>query len=128
MALASIPLVLDAAAQVWTNMPAALTEFRALTIYRMKADLTNASSVRLVARQEVAGSANAQLRVQYALTEAGTWTDLCSVAVGLLTGVKAGAWSALPAAAKADVFLRLVGISGDGVADPSFGAIYLQAR
>jgi hypothetical protein len=34
----------------------------------------------------------------------------------------------LVAAAKADVFLRIVGRSGDGSADPAFGQISIQVK
>ena len=109
------------------NMPAALTEYKGLTIFRTKVDFTNAASSRLVVRQGVAGATNAKLKVQYA-TDESTWVDLCLVAVGAGVGTKAGSWTAVPSGAKGDVFLRLVGIDGDGTADPEFGLIVLQVK
>lgn len=40
----------------------------------------------------------------------------------------ASTWQGLTAAAMADVHLRVVGIDGDGVADPAFSVIEAQVR
>ena len=122
-----LTLFTDAAAKVWTNMPATLTEFIALAIHRSKLDLTGATQARLVVRQTVAGATNAKLKVQYS-TDESTWVDICLVAVGTGVATKAGAWTDIPAGAKADVFIRLTGIDGDGAADPAFGLIVLQVK
>ena len=112
----------------WTNMPAAETEFRGIAHIRTKVDLTNASQSRVTVRIGNAPIANAKIKVQYS-TDESTWVDLCSVtmpATAFTTNI--GAWTDAPAGAKADVFLRIVGIDGDGVVDPSFGLITLQVK
>jgi hypothetical protein len=69
------------------------------------------------------------LNYKYSTNEAA-WTDLCSVTLG--TGTNAtvkGDWTNIPAAVQnSDVVIRLVGVNGDGVADPTFGLITLQIR
>ncbi len=120
--------------QVWTDMPAALTEIRGVDAFRTATDLTKAKEVRLVGRIKVAGSASAELRVQYATTfgESPTWNYLDgATGPGInisSTGVVKGSWVAIAAGAKADVQLRLVGINGDGAVDPSIGNVWLQVR
>jgi hypothetical protein len=117
----------------WTDMPAALTDFLGITntTVRHKLDLTAATQVRLVARMATAGSVNAELRMQYS-TDESTWLYMDGSTGPLVNvgaaGTRAGSWVNLVAGAKADVFLRLQGINGDGVADPQFGDVTLQVK
>lgn len=123
-----ITLWQDAALTVWTNMPAALTEFRAILNTRTKLDLTSATNSRVTVRVGVAPVANAKIKVQYS-TDQTTWIDLCSVTMPATADTtNVGVWTAVPAGAKADVFIRLVGIDGNGTADPTFGLITLQVK
>ena len=78
-----------------------------------------------------AGAGSAALRVQYS-SDQSAWNYLDggtgpSVTIST-TGLKVSTWVALVAGAKADVFLRVVGINGDGSADPSFGNVILQVK
>jgi polyphosphate kinase 2 (PPK2 family) len=109
-------------------MPAALTEFRGVLNTRTRLDLTTATQSRVIARVGAAPAANAKIKIQYS-TDDSTWYDLCSVtmpATANLTNV--GPWTNVPADAKADVFLRVVGIDGNGTADPTFGLITLGVK
>ena len=118
----------DAALTVWTNMPAALTEFRAVLNTRIKLDLTTATYSRITVRVGVAPVVNAKIKVQYSLEES-EWVDLCSMTLPATANkTNIGEWTVMPVGAKADVFLRLVGIDGNGTADPSFGLITLQVK
>jgi hypothetical protein len=114
---------------IWTNMPAALTEFagNATGIYRRRADLAGSSEARMTCWQTVAGATSAALRAQTS-PDGTTWTDLCSVTVGTGTGAKTGTWTAIPAGQRIDAFVRLAGISGDGVADPAWTWAVLETR
>ena len=126
---AIIPFLHDSLVTEWTNQPAALTELFGTTINRTKINLTAVTSVTFVVNVQVAGVAGAALRVQYSTDEA-IWNYLDgaagpSVAIDV-TGVEVATVS-LVAGAKADVFLRVVGINGDAAADPAFGSIALIA-
>ena len=124
-----ITLWMDVAFAAWTNMPAAETEFRAVLNTRNKVDLTLASQARIVVCQGAAlPAAGAKLKVQWS-TNYSTWYDLCEVTLisGTASQVAVGAWTAVGTAA-GDKYIRLVGISGDGVADPNFGLITLQVK
>ena len=128
----AIPLLLPGAAAAWAAMPAALTEFGGLDIHRAAADLTGATQARLVVNVSTAGAATpAKLRVEYS-TDLAAWVYLDGIsgpsADISTTGLKVSAWAALAAAAVADVYLRLVGIDGDGAASPAFGSVMLQVR
>jgi hypothetical protein len=128
----AVPLLAPGAAVIWSLMPAALTEFGGLAIHRQRADLTGAGQARLVANVSTGGAATpAKLRVQYS-TDLAAWAyldDASGPSVGInATGLIVSAWVTLAAAAAADVYLRLVGIDGDGIASPAFGAIVSQVR
>ncbi len=131
----SIPLHSVGSNQVWTDMPAAKTEVRGVDAFRVRADLTKALQVRLVAFVKVAGSTNAELRVEYSTDSTLTFGSPAYLDGGTgpsvniaTTGLRVSSWVTLAAGAQADVNLRLVGINGDGVADPSLGNAFLQVR
>lgn len=44
------------------------------------------------------------------------------------TGLKVSAWVNVTGAAKADMFIRAVGITGDSTADPAFANVLLQVK
>lgn len=127
----------NGASAQWTNMPAALTEIFTPTDVpvpssRVLYDLTDATQVRFQVSATVAGSASAEIRIQYS-TDQSTWNYLDSGNTGLgqnisTTGLKTSSWSNIAAGAKGDVYLRIVGINGNATADPLFGLIQLQAR
>jgi hypothetical protein len=125
-------LAFNAATVVWTNQPAALTELFGLNDRRRKYDLTQFTEARLVVNVEVAGFAGSSLYAEFSTTDGGTYAALDN-ATGpnaLLTtaGTIVSAAVSLTAAAKADVFLRISGINGDGTADPEIGLVTLQVR
>jgi hypothetical protein len=115
----------------WTNQPAGLTELFGTTAGRLKVDITASTQVRLLSNVETAGAATAAIRVQYS-TDQASWNYLdggSGPSVGInTTGLKVSGWVSLAAGAKADVFLRVVGINGDATADPGFSSIILQVK
>ncbi len=130
----SVPLQSPNGILAYTNMPAALSEWRAINLSRVKADLSGSAECRLTAAVHVVGSANAEVRVQYATDgdAQGTWAfldgaDGPKVNISVLNG-RASAWVPLAAGAKADVWLRFVSINGDGAADPVVGNAILHLR
>lgn len=124
---------LDYTTFVWTNMPSALTEISesGMMLSRTKIDLTNATQVRLTVAVLARGSNQAKIRLQYS-TDQSTWDYLDgssepSVAIRS-TGLQVSNWVDLEDDAKADVFLRIVGINGNGRRDPVFGLMNAQFR
>jgi len=112
----------------WNNQPAATTELYGFTRNRAKFTLSNASDARFFVNVAIAGAGSSTLRVQYSLDQT-TWTDLPGTSVATnTTGLNVSTFTTVPAAAKADVFLRVVGQNGDGSADPSYGTMALEAR
>ncbi len=115
----------------WRNMPAALTEIFNATIHRTMVDLSNATQARLTVGVGRAGFATAELRGQYS-TDGATWfyldgTSGPSVPINAV-GLQVSSWVNLDAGAQADVYIRIVGINGNGAADPRFGLITIQFR
>lgn len=129
----NIPIRVAYSTQAWTSMPAALTEFNSNTQGRIKADLSNATQARLVVHMmSTQGVGGSELRIQYS-TDESVWNYLdgatgpaVSISTPSVTAVSA--WGTIVAAARADVFLRVIGINGDGAASPTFGNIVIQTR
>ncbi len=114
-------------------VPLALTELNALTVYRAKHDLTNATQARMVAAFPTPSSAavSPTYAAQFSTDNGATWNYLDSVsgpAITYLQGVRASAWITLTALAKADVLLRVVGSGGDGSTIVPIGGVYVQAK
>jgi hypothetical protein len=128
-----VSLVMHASANYqWANMPAALTEFGGGNFRcRTLADLSLYTQFRLLVTVTTVGSANAQIRAQYS-TDGASWSYLDGatnpVAAINTTGFKITDWLTLDGTARAEVYLRLVGIGGNGSADPRFGILTLQFR
>lgn len=130
-----IPIISSPATNVvWTNMPAALTEFLGATYSRQQVDLTGCTHYRLVVNQAVAGFAGADINLQYSTVSQSTGyvaADTGGVGeldIGTGVGVKVGAWAPLQRSAQGDVWIRLVGKSGDGIADPAFRQVLVQFK
>lgn len=129
----AVQLIFNSVTATWTDQPAGNTELFGLTDRRTKFDLTRFTEVRLVANVEVAGVTGAKLRGEYSTNESA-WNDIENgggsgpeVAIDA-TGTQVSSWVLIPSGAQADVFLRIVGIDGDGAGDPDLGLIALQFR
>lgn len=120
-------LLVNSGNVTWTNMPLASTELFGNVHRRVKKDFTDVDKIRLVARVSTAGVAAAGIQAQYS-TDESTWLTLTANTLSLATptGTKATAWEDLPAGARGDVFVRIIGSGGDGAADPILGNIYLE--
>jgi hypothetical protein len=118
----------------WTNQPAALTELNGTTARRTQFDLSNVSQVRLTENVLTAGAAGppaAKLRAQYS-TDQSSWSYLDGASGPSLNidsvGLQVSPWVTVTAGAKADVYLRIVGLDGNGTADPVLGRLDLQLK
>lgn len=112
---------------VWTNMPVADTELVGNTSARFKADLTGYTEYRWMVNVTVAGVTGADLRIQYS-TDDNVYADLSSeIDIGTL-GRKITGWASLPAGARGDVWLRVMGKQGNATADPALSQLRLQVR
>lgn len=119
---------------VWTNMPSGgRTEFLGNEYSRKKIDLTGTTQYRIGVNQSVAGAANSLLDAEYSLDDS-TFYQLEStsgageVNVGIGTGVKYSSWADIVAGARQDCWLRLIGMSGDQVADPAFRQAWIEFK
>ena len=128
---ASLTFLADGDPIGWKAQPSALTEFLGAMRHRLKFDLSKFSQARLMVNVTTAGATHAKSRVQYSTTGL-VWyylDGLASPSVGINSiGLKVSTWVDLCDGAKADVYLRLVGIDGDGIANPAFGLIAVQVR
>lgn len=117
-------------AATWSNQPSAVTELLGSTRFRLGYDLSNAASARLVVNVVGAGASTpAKIRVQYS-TDLFTWRYLDgalgpSVDINA-AGLQVSGWTTLEIAARGDVYLRIVGLDGNGSADPSLGLLQVQ--
>ncbi len=125
--VAPLDILLVNASFAWTNQPVADTELVGTTSSRFKVDLTGYTEYRWMVNVNVAGVTGADLRVQYSLNDT-TFSDLSSeLDIGSL-GRKITSWAALPAGARADVWLRVMGKQGNATADPNLSQLRLQVR
>lgn len=123
------------AGTAWTSMPAALTEYGGTNRTRVKADLTGFTQARLTVAVSTVGNSTAEVRIQYA-TDGDTqaaWAYLDGVdgpKANITTAAngRVSAWVNLAAGAKGDVWLRVVGINGNGTLSPVLGTITLQVK
>lgn len=117
LGLASLPVTLISYPTALTDHANAVAE---ILLQRFKLDLAPFTEV-CVSASVITTSASAnspRVYLQYSLDESA-WSTLTVQVVSLAVfGAKRSAWEAIPAAAKTDVFIRLVSHGGDGVADP----------
>lgn len=125
--LAFVPVTLVGYVATLTDVPNAVTE---VLLQRVKMDLAPFTEVSLAASiVTTSASVNSpRVYLQYSLDES-TWSTLTAQTVSLAVfGAKRTAWETIPAAARADVFVRLVSNGGDGVADPVIGSTIANFR
>jgi len=120
-------------AVTWTSMPSALTELGGVLTYRVYADLTDYTEARMLTRVGTAGSAGAAFRCQYSTDAGNSWNYLDhtsgpTVLIDGATAFMAGAWVTLNVAARAEVLLRPVGITGNGSTSPVFQRVQVEFR
>lgn len=116
-----------------TNMSASLTVFyTGGNTFEMPTDLTNATQARIFVRVITVGHTTAELRAQFATTFGGSYGYLDAAAGPAAnisaTGGALSAWVTLDASVKADGFIRVISINGNGIADPVLAEIAVQVR
>ena len=113
-----------------TNMLAADTELPA-TQYRLKLDLLPYGSYRTTFRVATQGTTNAKLRFQYS-SDDSSYADLDAAVTNVSvygTGQKDSGWLNMAAGAKiSNCYIRMMGCSGDGVADPVVRQVHLHFK
>jgi hypothetical protein len=130
-----VQVVSDETTLILTNQAAAQQFLMNTTRYSMNLDLTKFSKVRLNAYKDAtAGAANAKLTVIYKAgawsATIGNWSDIGVSEVGVAINVTnqplTSGYVDLAAGAKADVWVAVAQVGGDGVLDPVFGTIALE--
>ena len=119
----------------WAAMPLALAGLGGSFGYARKQDLTGYTQVRFRAiKLGTAGVAGAKIYLRYRTafsTTAADWLQLgetsqVSLAIDSTNGLLDSGWIPLASAAKADVFLAVLGEGGDGAVSPVFGLIWAE--
>ena len=119
--------------QAWANMPLAETEFDGAVYTRKQVNMTNYTQFRLVSNQSVQGHTTAYLQAEYSTDGGSNWSNLEDTITGAdllsdTTGLHYGAWGYIADGAKSDVMIRIVGHSGNGVADPAWRQLSIQFK
>lgn len=113
----------------WSNMPAAIAEFINNTGNRAVVNLYSARRVRLIINVMVAGFSTAELRVQYS-EDQSNWFYLDGIDGPKMSinvaSIKISPWVDIAQQAKKEVFLRVVGINGNGIVDPAFRNVLVE--
>ena len=127
---------------IWTNQPAALTEFLGNAELRVAVDLTNVTQYRLMINLVTTNvdNASAELGVQYSTDSGSNWFGLdngtadtistVNVDINAATGFITMAFTDIVTAGKADVLIRVVGLvsGGAGTGDPDFVKVEIQFK
>lgn len=125
--VAGVAYCFNAANVTWTNQPAAITEIFGNVHRRQVLNFIFNDAIRLAARVSATGAASAVLIAQYS-TDETNWFALTNNLSLNGVGTRVSTWAAIPAEAKVgDVFVRIVGQSGDAAADPVIGSVVLHA-
>jgi hypothetical protein len=118
---------------IWADMPAALTEFFGDVRSRIVCDLRFATTIRMIVDVQVAGASGAELRAQYSINSGSSWAYLSTTNGPAQAISKTGLFASplvtiVPAARVDPAWVRLVGIGGNGVADPKLRSVALHYR
>lgn len=119
-------LFADAVGATVSNAATTGTE-PANNVSRSKLDLTGFSDCRALFISSL-NSTLISCLLQYS-TDQSSWSDLApeATAVNVANGVSVGAFGAIPAGAKGDVFIRAL-VKGNGTLDPIIRKISLQVK
>lgn len=127
----------DSVTLKWTNMPAVKTEIFATSGLRQLMNLTGYTQARFwSSKVYTAGATGSKLYVEYS-TDQVTWAALDGTADGSQSSLsitvenppaRSTAPFVIAPAARALVYLRIVGVGGDGVADPEWGNVGLEVE
>ena len=122
----------------WSNMPNTLQFFDSSSAYVTQIDLTSYNQVRLIVnKQGTAGATGSKLLIRYQATTGAPFTESSYLAIGTsevslavdtTNNILVTSWIDLASGAKSDVWVALMGIDGDTIADPVFGNIYAEFR
>jgi hypothetical protein len=130
---------------IWTNQPAALSFLPSSQLaYQLRMDCSLYDQVRITVVCPGSGTyvAGSKLLARYRTAAAGTnntpanWVEMgvssTDVAVAFSGSGGAAAatsgWFDLTALAKDDILIQLLGVDGNGAADPSFLRVYLEFK
>ncbi len=121
--------------QIWTDMPAAETEFLGTTSSRSIADLRTFTETKLHCRiLAVAGAAGSTISIQWSDDSGSTWdyfdgVDTPKVTIDSVNAYSTSAYTSVPAGARIeDCYLRIVGNDGNATNDPRFYHIWQEFK
>jgi hypothetical protein len=127
----------DSSTLTWTNMPAVKTEVFNTAGLRQLVNLTGYTQARFwSSKVYTAGATGSRIYVEYS-TDQVTWAAIDGSSDGSLSSLSITVESpparstspfVITPAARAVVYLRIVGVGGDGVADPQWGNVGLEVE
>jgi hypothetical protein len=125
-----------ATSATWTSMPTGTNEMFGGSRQRRSVDLTTFAEFRFFVNVQTVGISGSKLALQFSTDGGSTWNyiDTGSSTLGVndditTTGQKTTAWTALAAAAKADILIRPVGTGASaGSSSPAFSGVSADFR
>jgi hypothetical protein len=124
--------MVQSGSQTQTNIPAAVTELTGN--YRVIGDFTDKIELRFGTTLAVQGSNNSRLYLQYSLTGA-QWFNVSATDQTLsLSGVtpfsRVTEWEEVATGMRlaSNPIIRVITVGGDGVADPQYRGVWIEAR
>jgi len=138
VATSAVTILSGITPSIWANIGIlSPTELLGLTVHRFQLDLSGVSEIRLVAN--ITGltlglGSDLDLALQYSKNGGVSWSYLNSATFGpglsiSINGLATTPWTAIDAAAKDDVMLRIVGEANGGiVAQVGLGLVMMEMR
>jgi len=124
--------MVQSGSQTQTNIPAALTELTGT--YRIIGDFTDKEQLRFGTTLAVAGNAGSRLYLQYSVTGANWFnvsaTDQSIQLNGTAPITRVTTWEDVAPGMRVaqNPIIRVVTVGGDGVADPQYRGVWIEAR
>ena len=126
------------ASAVWTNMTAAVQEILNTDQHRQKYNFVSSTQIALYSNLTVAGAAaGTKIMLQYSTNTtnwffAGAATGTPVLTIGNTAGGKMGSYTNVTTTNNlknlGDVWIRIIGDTGNGTADPNFNSIMMYVR
>ena len=119
--------------QQWANQPAAATPFlgRSAGIAAVPLDLARYEQARVTTAVSVAGASGSRLEARLATTAPTTtasYTGILAAASISATGLVDTDWQDIAGSLRTSGWVDIIGVGGNGVADPTIGTTILWLR
>lgn len=123
--------ICDGTPIVWLNQSSSVQEFKGATYHRTKYIMDGTTELRLIANVSTPGASGSYITAQWS-SNLVSWNFFttgsdprCPIDV---TGFQESPWSVITTGSVGDLYIRIVGSGGNGIADPSIALVALHGQ